>query len=88
MKTISILVIFLSVSFSLIAQVPENITSELVILNIKTGAEKTILKEKRHFEAPNWSRDGNFLLINSGGFLERVDFGRQETWTVIPGSTF
>jgi TolB protein len=84
MKTISILVIFLSVSFSLIAQVPENITSELVILNIKTGAERTILKEKRHFEAPNWSRDGNFLLINSGGFLERVDLQGKKLGQLFP----
>jgi Tol biopolymer transport system component len=84
MKTISILVIFLSVSFSLIAQVPENITSELVILNIKTGAERTILKEKRHFEAPNWSRDGNFLLINSGGFLERVDLEGKKLGQLFP----
>jgi TolB protein len=84
MKTITILVIFLSVSFSLIAQVPENITSELVILNIKTGAEKTILREKRHFEAPNWSRDGNFLLINSGGFLERVDLEGKKLGQLFP----
>ena len=84
MKTISILVIFLSVSFSLIAQVPENITSELVILNIKTGAERTILREKRHFEAPNWSRDGNFLLINSGGFLERVDLEGKKLGQLFP----
>jgi TolB protein len=84
MKTITILVIFLSVSFSLIAQVPENITSELVILNIKTGAERTILKEKRHFEAPNWSRDGNFLLINSGGFLERVDLQGKKLGQLFP----
>ncbi|MFT4854695.1 MAG: TolB protein [Algoriphagus sp.] len=84
MKTITILVIFLSVSFSLIAQVPENITSELVILNIKTGAERTILREKRHFEAPNWSRDGNFLLINSGGFLERVDLEGKKLGQLFP----
>jgi TolB protein len=84
MKTLSILLIFLSVSFSLIAQVPENITSELVILNIKTGGERTILREKRHFEAPNWSRDGNFLLINSGGFLERVDLEGKKLGQLFP----
>lgn len=54
------------------AQRPENIQSELIMLNIETGEEKIILKEPRHFEAPNWSRDGKFLLINADGFLERI----------------
>lgn len=54
------------------AQVPNNIQSELVILNIKTGKEKVILKENRHFEAPNWSRDGKYLLYNSNGLLEKI----------------
>lgn len=52
-----------------LAQTPDNIISELVILNVNTREEKTILKENRHFEAPNWSRDGQFLLINSKRLL-------------------
>lgn len=47
--------------------------SSLVLLNVKTGKTKVILTEKRHFEAPNWSRDGKFLIINSKGYLEKVD---------------
>jgi Tol biopolymer transport system component len=31
-----------------------------------------ILREKRHFEAPNWSRDGRHLLINASGRLEKI----------------
>ncbi|MBC6368903.1 PD40 domain-containing protein [Algoriphagus sp. AK58] len=61
------------ISYSAWSQTPENVTSELVILNVKTGEEKSILKEKRHFEAPNWSRDGKYLLINSSGLLEKID---------------
>ena len=61
------------ISYSAWSQTPEKVTSELVILNVKTGEEKSILKEKRHFEAPNWSRDGKYLLINSGGLLEKID---------------
>jgi TolB protein len=30
------------------------------------------LKEQRHFEAPNWSRDGKYLVINSNGLLEKI----------------
>ena len=59
-------------SFSVHSQVLKNLESELVLLNVKTGKEKVILREKRHFEAPNWSRDGKFLIINSDGKLEKV----------------
>nr|WP_287937193.1 transporter [Algoriphagus sp.] len=61
------------ISYSAWSQTPENVTSELVILNVKTGEEKSILKEKRHFEAPNWSRDGKYLLINTRGLIEKID---------------
>lgn len=66
------------------AQVPQNITSELVVLNVKTGQERTIMKEKRHFEAPNWSRDGEYLLINSSGFLEKVDLDGKKLGLLFP----
>lgn len=56
-----------------VAQVQENVISELVLLNVRTGEEKSILRQNRHFEAPNWSREGDFLLINSGGQLEKID---------------
>lgn len=49
-----------------------SIVSQLVILNVKTGEEKIVLQENRHFEAPNWSRNGEFLIINSGGLIEKV----------------
>lgn len=73
MKNLSVLLILIITSFSVLAQTPENISSELVLLNVKTGEEKSILKEDRHFEAPNWTRDGKHLLINAGGFLEKID---------------
>lgn len=68
------LVLLILVIFSTIAtgQVPQEVESELVLLNVKTGKERVVLREKRHFEAPNWSRDGKFLIINSNGKLEKV----------------
>ncbi len=51
---------------------PSPIVSQLVILDVKTGKEKIVLQENRHFEAPNWSRNGEFLIINSGGLIEKV----------------
>jgi TolB protein len=66
------------------AQVPSNIESTLVLLNIKTGEEKAILTQKRHFEAPNWSRDGKFLIINADGFLEKIDLEGQPLGQINP----
>ena len=59
-------------TFIIFGQTQQNIESELVLLNVNTGKEKVILREKRHFEAPNWSRDGKFLIINSNGKLEKI----------------
>lgn len=70
MKAILLSVLFFVSIFYTNAQT--NIESELVILNIETGQENIILQEKRHFEAPNWSRDGNYLIINSNGLLEKI----------------
>ena len=69
---------------NMLAQTPENIISELVILNVNTGEENTILKENRHFEAPNWSRDGQFLLINSKGLLEKIDLKGNKLGFLFP----
>ena len=65
-------------------QAPKGTTSELVILNVKSGEQKTILKEIRHFEAPNWSRDGNYLIINSSGYLEKVDLSGNKLGQIQP----
>ena len=47
--------------------------SELAIFNLDTGTVTSVLKTDLHIEAPNWSRDGEFLVINGGGQLFRVD---------------
>jgi len=43
--------------------------SRLEILNIETGNRKVIYETETHIEAPNWSRNGKFLVYNSGGLL-------------------
>ena len=62
------------ISTALFAQVPKRkkVVSSLYVYDLKTGKSKLILNEKRHFEAPNWSPDGSFLLINSQGKLEKI----------------
>jgi len=55
------------------AQQSGNIKSTLEIYNIETDEREIVLSEEDHFEAPNWSRDGNFLIINQHGKLYKVD---------------
>ncbi len=41
--------------------------SRLEILDVDTGLRRIVFTSRRHFEAPNWSRDGAFLLYNQEG---------------------
>lgn len=47
--------------------------SRLEILDTGTGLRKVIYSTTDHIEAPNWSRDGQFLIYNSGGKLYKFD---------------
>lgn len=64
------------------AQTPSKIESSLVVLNIKTGKERVVLSEQRHFEAPNWSRDGSCLIINANGLLEKIGLDGKKLGTI------
>lgn len=79
-----ILALLLLVSFNSFAQVPKELSSELVIVKVKSGKEKVLLKENRHFEAPNWSRDGKFLIINAAGLLEKIDLKGKNLGKINP----
>jgi Tol biopolymer transport system component len=59
--------------------------SVLEIYDLSTGEREVILKEKVHFEAPNWSKDGKYLLINSSGKLYRVDLNKRKREPVNTG---
>lgn len=50
----------------------QKMESTLVVLDVRTGRQQVVIREQRHFEAPNWSRDGAWLLINVGGRLEKI----------------
>ncbi len=43
--------------------------SRLEILDVVTGNREVIYETETHIEAPNWSRNGKFLIYNSGGLL-------------------
>jgi Tol biopolymer transport system component len=72
MKKIAILLLGFSLSLS--AQIPagKKVISSLYVYDLASEKSELILTEKRHFEAPNWSFDGKFLLINSYGKLEKI----------------
>ena len=83
------IILYLSLFFSTlnvtIAQTPQNIESTLVVLDVQSGKEKIILQEKRHFEAPNWSRDGKYLVINSNGLLEKISINGENLGIINTG---
>ncbi|MEN8115896.1 MAG: biopolymer transporter TolR [Bacteroidota bacterium] len=47
--------------------------SRLEILDIETGVRNIIYETSDHIEAPNWSRDGKYLIYNSAGKLYKFD---------------
>ena len=85
MKKITLIYLSILLGTAGFSQVQENIASELVILNVYSGEEKIILRENRHFEAPNWSREGTFLLINAGGLLEKISLTGEKLGVIHEG---
>ncbi|MFH6771839.1 TolB family protein [Gaetbulibacter aestuarii] len=49
------------------------ILSTLEVFHLETGEREIIYNDTTHFEAPNWSPDGSFLIFNSEGRLYRFD---------------
>jgi TolB protein len=46
--------------------------STLEIVPIASGDRRVVYHTRSHLEAPNWSRDGKYLLFNGGGRLYRL----------------
>ena len=47
--------------------------SRLEIMDVTRAERRVVFRIEDHIEAPNWSRDGAFLIYNSGGLLYRFD---------------
>lgn len=45
--------------------------AELTVLDVATGACEVVLRTERHVEAPTWSRDDRWLVVNCDGELYR-----------------
>jgi len=48
------------------------VESTLETISLQTGERRVVYRDRRHFEAPNWSRDGNYLLFNGNGRLYTI----------------
>ena len=48
------------------------VESSLEIFTLSSNTRQLVYKSPAHFEAPNWSRDGKYLLYNSGGKLYTI----------------
>ena len=48
------------------------VESSLETISVQTGQRRIVYRSRTHFEAPNWSGDGNSLLFNSGGRLYTI----------------
>jgi Tol biopolymer transport system component len=61
------------VAATAMAQQPQQrYRSKITIFDLATRTTRTVYQEDRVIEAPNWSRDGKWLLVNTGGNLYRL----------------
>ena len=49
-----------------------SVTSIIECVNIHSGRRQALYREANRLEAPNWSRDGSFLVYNCDGVLYRL----------------
>lgn len=63
--------LLLAIPVALIAQTP-TFRSKVAIFDVATRQSRVVYEQNGIVEAPNWSRDGRFLLINKDGGLFRL----------------
>jgi TolB protein len=52
--------------------VSHRMESDLEVISVDGTARRTVYKAAHRFEAPNWSRDGNYLLFNQDGHIYTI----------------
>lgn len=62
-----------------------NLESSLELMDINTLERQVIFKTNNHIEAPNWSRDGKFLIFNSKGSLYKLTIGKKKPKQIPTG---
>ena len=59
--------------------------SRLEVLDIRSGTREILHTSASHFEAPNWSRNGKFLIYNQEGLLYRFDLKQKKIRQINTG---
>jgi Tol biopolymer transport system component len=60
--------------------------SHICITDVEGNSERVVYSSPEHFEAPNWSPDGSYLLLNSRGKLWRLPISGDEPVLVATGA--
>ena len=63
----------------------ENVSSNLEVYSLEFDERQLIYAEDNHFEAPNWSRDGQFFIINQAGLLYRISLDGKVKSPILTG---
>jgi len=67
------------------AQQLENIISTMEIFDIATENRSLVFQYEDHFEAPNWTPDGSYLIYNSHGKLVEWDLENEKLKMINSG---
>jgi TolB protein len=62
------------------------VESSLEIISVDGKERRVVYKAAKRFEAPNWSRDGKFLIFNSGGRIYTIPVAGGEPKVLDTGS--
>ena len=62
------------------------VESSLEVITPDGTGRRVVYKAQKRFEAPNWSRDGKFLIFNSGGHLYTISVNGGEPAELNTGS--
>ncbi|WP_296618741.1 transporter [Marivirga sp.] len=69
---------FLLILITPLIKVNAQIESTIEIFDITTNERTVVVKENYYLEAPNWSKDGKYLVYNSEGNLFKLDLATKE----------
>ncbi len=61
------------------APVPQRLRSRLFLYDLQSGASRLVFSANGIWEAPNWSPDGKYLIVNSGGAIYKLTLARDGT---------
>ena len=88
MKTLLVSVLCLLAFGNATAQsaLSKPVVSRLEIYNLASSSRRVVRQDSVRFEAPNWTRDGNFLIINERGLLYKVAIATGQKTVVNTGT--